>query len=379
MEKLKKYIARDKSVITGKQNLELLYSMKNFPVFFGCVETPEEKDLFFDMDWSIDPETGVIQLSKLIPLDLLYQMQHADGYGPTWHQYYVDFSSYIKKDTPNFILEIGGGGGALAKIATDDSKSMHWTIVEPNPTAEETEKIKIVRSFFGENFNYDGKIDAIVLSQVLEHAYDPNVFLSSISRILKKGGCLILAYPNLLLWLQKKQTNSINFEHTMLLTDYHIDYLLAKHGFLIINKEQYKDHSFFYTVEKVNNPPLPPLENKYKEYKKAFFDFVDYHKNITEELNKKIEEADLPVYLFGAHIFSQYLLFFGLKTEKIISILDNSATKQGKRLYGTKYKVESPKYLAGRGPLNIILKAGPFDDEIKKDILENINPNVIFW
>lgn len=379
MEKLKNCIARDKSVITGKENLELLYSMKNFPIFFGCVETPEEKDLFFDMDWFIDPETGVIQLNKLIPLDILYQMQHADGYGPTWHQYYVDFSSYIKKQAPNFVVEIGGGAGILAKMATEDSKNMRWTIVEPNPTVAETEKIKIVRSFFGENFNYDGKIDVIVLSQVLEHAYDPNVFLSSISRILKKGGRLILAYPNLLLWLRKKQTNSINFEHTMLLTDYHVDYLLAKHGFSIINKEQYKDHSFFYTAEKVSKFPVPLLENKYEEYKKAFLDFVDYHKNIVEELNKKIESTHLPTYLFGAHVFSQYLLSFGLKTEKIISILDNSPAKQGKRLYGTKHKVESPKSLTGKGPLNIILKAGPFNDEIKKDIMENINPDVIFW
>lgn len=379
MEKLEKYIARDKSVVTGKENLELLYSMKNFPVFFGCVETPEEKDLFFDMDWSIDPETGVIQLNKLIPVDILYQMQHADGYGPTWHQYYIDFSSYIKKQAPNFVVEIGGGTGILAKIATNDSKNMHWTIVEPNPMVAETEKIKIVRSFFGENFNYDEKIDAVVLSQVLEHAYDPNDFLSSISKILKNGGRLIMAYPNLLLWLQKKQTNSINFEHTMLLTDYNVDYLLAKHGFSIINKEQYKDHSFFYTAEKSSDAHLPLLENKYEEHKKAFFDFVDYHKNTVEELNKKIEETNLPTYLFGAHVFSQYLLSFGLKTEKIVSILDNSPAKQDKRLYGTRYKVDSPKSLAGKGPLNIILKAGPFNDEIKKDILENINPNVIFW
>ena len=86
-----------------------------------------------------------------------------------------------------------------------------------------------------------------------------------------------------------------------------------------------------------------------------------------------------PIYLFGAHIFSEYLFAFGLKTEKIVSLIDNSPTKQGKRLYGSHLFVESPKILRDKGPVNIILKAGIYNEEIKKDILENINPEVVFW
>ncbi|EAI1830685.1 SAM-dependent methyltransferase, partial [Campylobacter jejuni] len=82
------------------------------------------------------------------------------------------------------------------------------------------------------------------------------------------------------------------------------------------------------------------------------------------------------VYLFGAHLFGQYLIFQGLNTEKIINILDNNPSKQEKRLYGTKFIVKSPKILKDQDDSLVILNAGVYNDEIEKDILENINKNI---
>ena len=86
-----------------------------------------------------------------------------------------------------------------------------------------------------------------------------------------------------------------------------------------------------------------------------------------------------PLYLFGAHVFAQYLIAMGLNTEKIVCLLDNDKNKQGRRLYGTKLKVASPKILADvRDPI-VILKAGVYNDEIKEDIVDNINKATVFF
>jgi len=374
-----KLISRNKSVLTRKSNLESLVTLKNFPVFFGCTDKDPKEDIFTDMKWSIDPETGVIQLTELIPLEILYQSQHVDGVGKTWEEYYNSFSEYILNQNPKNVLEIGGGQGRLAEKTLSKNPDINWTIVEPNPTYKGKYKIKLIPAFFDSNFKSDKKYDTIVFSQVLEHAYDPMSFIENIASFLEIGGRLIFAFPNLELWVKNKYTNSLNFEHTFLMSDNHIDYILSKYSFRIIHKKIYEEHSIFYTAMNTDISMIRQIRNKHFKYKKIFMDFINSYYQSVKELNKKIEFTNRPIYLFGAHIFTQYLLCLGLNKDNIISILDNSKLKQGKRLYGTNFFVESPEVLRGQYNPIVILKAGIYNEEIKKDILDNINSSTIFW
>ncbi|MBT4349767.1 methyltransferase domain-containing protein [bacterium] len=377
MRKLKKHINRKKSVVTGKQNLKLLHTFHNYPVYFGCINNPSSEDIFTDMEWWIDKNSGVIQLNKLIPLDILYQEQHVDGVGPSWENYYQDLASFVIKQNPKDILEIGGGSGRLANIILDKTPNLPYTMIEPNPK-EKNSNINIIVDFFDKDFILPKKADTIIFSQVLEHAYSPEGFIKGISNNLNLGGKVIFGYPDLKYMLKNKQTNAINFEHTMFLTDYFVDFLLKKHNLEIIKKKRQGKVNILYFCQKKRKVIQKPLKNKYSEYKKIFDNFIDHHKKIVLDLNKKIQQTSLPVYLFGAHIFSQHLIALGLKTDKIINILDNGESKQNRRLYGTNLISKSPKILKGIGKGIVILKAGSYNDEIKQDILENINSNIIF-
>ena len=64
---------------------------------------------------------------------------------------------------------------------------------------------------------------------------------------------------------------------------------------------------------------------------------------------------------------------------KEICLLDNDTNKQTKRLYGTNLFVKSPTVLKDVERPIIILKAGVYNDEIKNDIIVNINPKTVFW
>jgi hypothetical protein len=141
-----------------------------------------------------------------------------------------------------------------------------------------------------------------------------------------------------------------------------------------------EDHSIFYSVEKREKNSLFKLTDKnlYLKNKKLFVDFLNFHKDLIDNLNKKIDENKNEIYLFGAHIFSQFLINFGLKQDKISAILDNDKSKQLKRLYGTTLEVDSPKILKDRKNPTVILRAGVYNEEIKKDILTNINSDTIF-
>lgn len=381
MKKLNDYINRSSSVISGKENLEHLYTFRDFPVFMGCTDNDIEEDISADMIWEIDPDTGIIQLSKLIPMDILYMHQHMDATGATWAKYNEALADFIAKNKVGNILEIGGGSGKLAKLILERDNKVEYTVVEPNPTFDENKRLKIIKSFFSKDLQgVDSEIKTIVLSQVLEHVYDPESFLQDVSARLPEGGKFIFGYPNLEYLFSNKHTNAINFEHTMLMTDYFVDYFLQKSDFRILSKVDYGNHSHFYEVEKKSDSKYTVEfpESRYAHYKKMFRDYISYHETLVSELNDKIDNATSEVFLFGAHIFSQYLIAFGLKTDKVTCILDNSPLKIGKRLYGSELSVKSPQHLANIQDPVIILKAGLYNDEIMSDILTNINKTAIF-
>jgi len=368
-------ISRNHSIVTGKNNLESLFCIPQFPIFFGCVDQPETADEKMDMSWSICPESGVIQLEKLVPLEKLYQFQHFDGTGATWKQYYLDFANYIKEQNALNILEIGGGIGNLAKEFINITDKTTWTIVEPNPVCKLEGRIKTIASFFDSSFKYSGQVDTIVHSQVLEHMYDPQEFIRDVSMFIKPGNKMVFGFPNLKLFLERKYTNAINFEHTLFLTEYFVDYFLLKNKFSILDKTYYKEHIFYTAQKEEYSEDNINFENKSVEYKRIFDNFIGYHKQLVNNLNNKISLFDGPVYVFGAHIFSQYLFEFGLEKSKIKGILDNSELKKGKRLYGYPFLVYDPETIRELKTVAVVLKVGQFRDEILKQLI-SINPNV---
>jgi 2-polyprenyl-3-methyl-5-hydroxy-6-metoxy-1,4-benzoquinol methylase len=380
MKTLSKYTSRRQSILTGKNNLEHLHTQANMPVFFGCTDQPKTEDVYADMRWAIDPETGIIQLSDLIPLDILYMDQHVDAIGKTWQTHNESFSDFVLNITQGDLVEIGGGSGKLAETILSKNAQLNYTIVEPNPLAETRQRLKIIRSFFERTILHEKPNQSIVFSHVLEHIYDPRSFLNSISSALPVGGNLIFSYPQLELWFKRKYTNAINFEHTALLTDYYIDHLLKEAGFAISVKVGYGDHSHFYHAVKSTSqqPPTQTLENRYEHYKSLFLEYIDHHRTVADNLNALLNAKQRPAFLFGAHVFSQSLLTFGLRESAISQVLDNSPIKQGKRLYGTNLKVNSPKILSGLEKPIVILKAALHSEEIQHDILTNINSRTEF-
>lgn len=372
------YINRNKSIITWKENLEHLYTFRDFPVFLWCVEQKESEDILANMSWSICPETWMIQLDKVLPLEILYQAPHNDWVWKTWEDYYMAFAEYIKSQWVKNILEIWWGGWKVAKNFTSICNDSKYYMVEPNPLIDSDDKIEVIKKFFDDNFVFDKNIDAVIHSQVFEHAYNPFEFIQNISKFLKIWQKHIIAFPDIEWFIKNKYTNWMNFEHTFLLNENFADYFLINSWFKIIDKTRYKWYDLFYTVEKIEENIKYDIENKYSEYKQIFLEFIDYHESLIKEFNKKIENYDWEIYLFWAHIFSQYLFWFWLNKEKISCIIDNSDLKNKKRLYWTPLKVEKPDIIKWKNKVAIILKAAIYQEEIRKQLLE-INPNVEIW
>jgi hypothetical protein len=377
-----KLIFRNSDVILKQKDLVNLYSFKKFPVFMGCTNQEKKLDLLSDMNWSISKESGAIQLNPLLPLEVVYKEQHGSGcVGDLWNQHHLAFAKFVHFYNFKTVLEIGGLHGILSKLYQDLDKTIDWKIIEPNPIPVNGVTAHFIKGYFNEHFVLDKPVDAVLHSHVFEHIYDPQVFLGHISSFLPDGKHLIFSVPNMQEMLIRKFTNIVNFEHTIFLTEPYIEYLLNQHNFRILRREYFqKDHSIFYDCirdSSVQKSKLP--EDLFQKNRKLFLEYINYHNELINDLNVKIEmlEDNCKVYLFGAHVFSQYLINFGLNTDRIVCLLDNDLKKHGKRLYGTDLQVASPKILRDEKNPIVILRAGVHNKEIMKDI-ETINTKTIF-
>lgn len=382
-----KFKYRNKCVITGKDDLEHLVTVKKLPVFIGCTNEAQENDLKENLEVYISRSSGIIQLKKLLPLDVVYNTYHSEAVGSLWEEHNQEFSKFILKNIKvKKIIEIGGSNGKLAKTCINIDDELNWIIIEPNPEKKEFEEknISLITSFIEDRLDLITGGQTIIHSHTLEHLYEPLSFFETLSKKSQKDDVMIFSIPDLYNYLKKNFVNTINFEHTYFITDEVADFLIHKAGYELIDKYYFNEHSIFYAIKFVglnkisqNNLSL----NKYIEYKKMYLNFIDYIDREVVRINRYISnyisKNDNPkIYLFGAHIFSQFLINRGLQTTRLKAIIDNSPKKIGKRLYGTNLNVINPKDLKNTNSL-VILKAGQYQEEVEKQ-LNQISANIEF-
>ncbi|MCX7217258.1 MAG: class I SAM-dependent methyltransferase [Burkholderiales bacterium] len=370
-------IERRHDVIEGSADLEHLHTFHDFPVFMGVSDAPSSSDTLADMSFWISRASGMIQLNPLLPLDVLYPEAHGAGcVGKSWAAHHQALADFIARYEPGGVLEIGGAHGILARNY-HAHRPIPWTILEPNPTPAPGCEARFIRGFFDEDFRFDGPVDAVVHSHVFEHFYDPDAFVRQLAYFLTPGKKLIFSVPYMREMLQRGYTNCLNFEHTVFLTEDYIEFLLARHGFRLLERQYFQDdHSIFYAAERdpqIHATALP--EGLYERHIALYKNYLQLHQDLVDNVNAQLN-ADLSdqAFLFGAHVQAQYLIGFGLNIARIDRILDNDPNKHGRRLFGTDKLVAAPAVIAGLDAPIVIVRAGTFTEEIAEQLLR-INPS----
>jgi 2-polyprenyl-3-methyl-5-hydroxy-6-metoxy-1,4-benzoquinol methylase len=352
---------------------EILF-LEHFPVYMGTTSKHITEDRFEDQLWIECNRCGCLQLKNLVPLSLVYQDNHHDQpIGALWENHHLAFADFIKSKTRNdrLFLEIGGAHGYLAEVLLKENEDIEYCMIEPSPTRI-PKRVMLVRGFVENNLDLVSKKEVIIHSHVLEHLYEPRRTFLSIAQAMSINSKMFISIPNIPQLIELRGTNSLNFEHTYLLTRGVVEYFAKSSGLRVSEIREYEQHSIFLCLEKIHSLDsapnsstlaLYPYSDKFKE---MWLDLRNFVKEVNEDL--KISRGSN--FLFGAHIFSQGLLMLGLDPKSFRGILDNSQYKQGKRLYGTDLKVLSPNILQGMTFPTVILVSSHYQDEIRKQILE---------
>ena len=365
-----------KHCIMCKGSLSERHTFYDFPIYMGVTSDVIESDINADMVFSECLDCNCVQLGSLIPLDILYSKPHNAAIGKMWDKHHYEFYQFIKRYAKGTIVEIGGGNLKLARHL-EKEKSVEQIIIHDYNFYQDDVSNKIIFKSPSKSLNTQQvSADMIVHSHLIEHLYEPVDDVIEMASSLPIGAHMAIAMPLIDVMIEDKFTNAMNFEHTYMLTYDMAERILNRAGLNIVDKKYFSRHVAFIVAEKTNNKS--ESVSKYEGNVKAFNEFITYYKEEVEKIQNQINSKKEDTFIFGAHIFTQYLFGFGLSENLFSNTLDNDPDKIGNRLYGTSLQVKSPKILKDVESPTVVLKAAMYTEEIKKDILENINPNTKF-
>ena len=347
------------------------------PVFIGCVDQKSfsDGDLFWPMTWGqkTDSTYGVIDPPTF---DLIYQNQHNELVGETWKSHLDEFAKFVSQHAAGDVLEIGAGHGQLPKNIFNSGLKHNlnkWDILEPNPLDPYNEYGEMIQDWFPTRMGSERRFGSIVNSHVLEHQISPYVFLWNCMNSLILQGRLIISWPNMKEMARNIDLNLLMFEHLTYLPVEEVSSMIEELGFRIIETKFFRNHSVFMAVEKTRE--ILDKGNYHTKVSEGDFEFIceQYKSKIestVQSFNEFLNYNFETTWIFGAHIFTQYLIASGLEIAKIKGVIDNSSNKVGKRLYGTDLKVHSVTEVSKFRNFGVLLPMGNYENEIIHQLRE---------
>jgi len=265
-------------VLTGAPGLEPLFEVPDMPLYMAAAApgTAARDDSKAALRFWWSPATGGVQVHPLAPLEEVYARQHMAPIGSLWPKHHAAFADFITRRRPRHVLEVGGGPGDLAKQLAGRAVE-RWTLVDPRATCPELEGLDIVRAFFDDvDEGVFEPVDAVVHSHLFEHLYDPRAFLGRVARLLKPGGRMLFSargrapdarrapsgrahqVPNMTGALETSTQPSLHWEHTWLVHEAYVRWLLADFGFEVRDTLAFGGaHSVFYDAESSSGAKRP--------------------------------------------------------------------------------------------------------------------------
>jgi hypothetical protein len=346
-----------------------IYTLKNYPITPSSNNLDASMDTFSDCIFAVCHRCGCLQLKTLVnPVELYQNSHNSTENTPSWKEHHRLFADFISERTDKTLLEIGGNSGTLYTLLSQ--KIPNYSILDICDTNDRPSTVTFIQGNC-EDFDFTGYTH-IALSHTFEHLYYPRRFVENLSKA--KVQSIFISIPNMDRLYRSKNISIIHNEHTFFISDVEIRYLFSSYGYACATSHRFKSHSLFYHF--VYDPSTLPLTLSNNMTRST--DIQNYLSEFETSIQKII--IDKPFFICPAGHYGQKIYYYLQHYSKhLLGFIDNDPYKQGKRVYGTSGYVFSPAILKSYSdvPVYIVLYAGPYIDEIKKQL--NLLHNSILY
>lgn len=316
-------------------------------------------------------DCGLSQLSIVINPEILfshyvYRSSISQGYIDHCRKMAAELKEKYNLTEKSFVIDIAGNDGALLKefrseigcmvLNVDPAKNL-WQICEDKD-------VRMLCRFWGIEAathisnNWYQQADIITATNVFAHVDNVQEFIEAVKMVLKPTGKLILEFPYLIDFIEKKEFDTVYFEHLSYFSIGPLTRLCVDNGMLIESIQYFDIHGGSARVTIGYN-----AEGQYKSvepYKKFAVSVDDTLMEFRENLLKLKNVA-----AFAASAKGNTLLnCAGITNKELMYIVDETPEKVGKFSPGTRIPIVSLSALTERVPDYILILSWNFAEEI---------------
>ncbi len=349
---------------------ELLH-LPQFPLFFGAIPPEHVREVeCFPLTIGICHQCNLVQQLNLLPEAVIRRVYSAayyscpspvlNGMGRSMvEEFYTFFRNCDLR--PGRVLEIACFDGFLLKKLQNDGWEVYGC--DPSPMAQVAmqylgETGCILNQYFTRDTVFDGLFDVIVFRNLLEHIYDLQGFLESVSANLKPNGRIFIDVPNLTHILGLNSWGSFFHQHVSYFSSECLALLLRQHQFEV--EEIHSGPSLVVSAIKRSSEFLPLVPPRDRHLRKIQIEqFLNQRDLISQRIASIFNDPNYQkIAIFGASVQATLMIQL-LPPEakrKIYYIFDNDTLKHGKVLYGCSIPISSPS-LAHKVEWDVVLIA----------------------
>lgn len=340
---------------------------------------------------------GLLQLRHTTPISQLYrQFWYVSGVNQTMRNALADVTRCAEKIVPlrkgDVVVDIGSNDSTLLRAYHN-----HGIVrVGFEPATNLMEKARrgglshIINSFFNyKDYQKEiGKKKAKIITAVamFYDLNDPNTFMNDIEKMLDADGLFIIQMNYLPLMIKQNVFDHISHEHLEYYSLTTLEYLLAKHGFEIIDAElnDINGGSVRAYIRRIGSPAPQPLSGAKKRLDKlrreernmglhhraAYTSFAHrvnaIKKKLLNFITTKVKQGK-KVYVYGASQRGNTILqFCELKPPLITAAADRNPMKWGKIIIGSWIPIISEERAREERPDYFLVLPWHFFPEFKK-------------
>lgn len=205
---------------------------------------------------------GLSQLSIVIPPEEMFSHYvYRSGISNGYVDHCREMAKYLKNkyglNQGSFMIDIAGNDCALL---TEFQQEIGLKVLNVDPAKNlvpicEDKGVRMFNTFWGmsaarhlENTSWP-KADLITATNVFAHVDDVKEFIGAVAVVLKHSGILVLEFPYLIDFIDKKEFDTIYFEHLSYFSIYPLDMVCRDAGLEILHVSKHDIHGGSVRVE----------------------------------------------------------------------------------------------------------------------------------